>query len=94
MLSFAEEFKSDTDRPTLSLITHPAFPHSKKIIAEQWVKKQRLHPTLSSLLPEGALRELIAQALKVHVDNGFQMFSYLGADLPDVLIAQPLKTFQ
>lgn len=93
MLSFAEEFKSDTDRPILSLITHPAFPHSKKNHSGAVGKKQILHPTLSNLIPEGALWELIAQALKVHVDNGFQMFSYLGADLPDALIAQLLKTF-
>lgn len=53
VLTFAEEFKTDALRPTLSLITHPAFPHAEKLMAEPWVRKQRLHPALSNLLPEG-----------------------------------------
>lgn len=91
VLSFAEEFKSDAGRPTFSLITHPAFPHSEKIMAEPWARNQRLHPTLSNLLPEGSLRELIAQGLKVHVDNEFHILSYLGADLPGALVAEPME---
>jgi len=54
------------------------------------VKNQRLHPVLSNLLPEGALRELIAQGLKTHIDNEFQILSYLGQDLPGALVATPL----
>ncbi len=56
-----------------------------------WVKRQRLHPTLSNLLPEGILRELIAQGLKTHIDNEFEIFSHLGRDLPGALIATPLE---
>ncbi|HSB96461.1 MAG TPA: type II toxin-antitoxin system HipA family toxin, partial [Spongiibacteraceae bacterium] len=56
-----------------------------------WARKQRLYPTLSNLLPEGALRELFAQGLKVHPDNEFQIFSYLGQDLPGAIIATPLE---
>lgn len=67
VLSFAEEFKSDANRPTFSLITQPAFPRSEKLMAAPWAKNQRLHPTLSNLLPEGSLRELIAQGLKVQL---------------------------
>lgn len=91
VLSVAEEFKRDAGRPTFSLITHPAFPHSEKIMSEPWARKQRLHPTLSNLLPEGSLRELIAQGLKVHVDNEFHILSYLGADLPGALVAEPME---
>lgn len=87
---FADEFSSNVHRSTLSLITHPAFPHSNKLMSEPWARNQRLHPTLSNLLPEGALRELIAQGLKVHVDNEFHIFSYLGEDLPGAIIATPL----
>lgn len=90
VLHFAEEFKSDATRPTFSLITHPVFPRADKLMAEPWVRTQRLHPTLSNLLPEGSLRELIAQGLKVHVDTEFQIFSYLGADLPGALVATPM----
>jgi len=91
VLSFADEFKDDPSRPTFSLITHPNFPHSEKLMSEPWAKNQRLHPVLSNLLPEGALRELIAQGLKTHIDNEFQMFSYLGQDLPGALVATPME---
>jgi len=91
VLSFAEEFTSDPNRPTFSLITHPAFPRSEKIMAEPWAKNQRLHPALSNLLPEGSLRELIAQGLKIHIDNEFHILSYLGADLPGALVAEPME---
>jgi serine/threonine-protein kinase HipA len=91
VLSFAGEFKHDTNRPTFSLITHPTFPRAEKLMAEPWSRNQRLHPILSNLLPEGALRELIAQGLKVHLDNEFQILSYLGADLPGALVAEPME---
>ena len=91
VLSFAEEFAGDPQRPTFSLITHPDFPRAEKILSEAWARNQRLHPVLSNLLPEGALRELIAQGLKVHVDNEFHIFSYLGADLPGALVATPME---
>ncbi len=87
VLSFADEFKHDPSRPTFSLITHPNFPNSKKLMSEPWAKNQRLHPILSNLLPEGVLRELIAQGLKTHIDNEFQILSYLGQDLPGALVA-------
>jgi serine/threonine-protein kinase HipA len=91
VLTFADEYKSDTGRPTFSLITHPRFPRAEELIAEPWSRNHKLHPTLSNLLPEGSLRELIAQGLKVHVDNEFYMFSYLGEDLPGALIAEPME---
>ena len=91
VLIFADEFKDDEDRPTFSLITHPAFPRSNKLMAKRWTRNQRLNPTLSNLLPEGSLRELIAHGLKVHVDNEFHMLSYLGEDLPGALVATPMK---
>jgi serine/threonine-protein kinase HipA len=89
-LIFDDAFKANPARPTLSLITRPDFPQVEKLLAKPWLSNQRLHPVLSNLLPEGALRELIAQGLKTHTDNEFQLFSYLGQDLPGALIAEPL----
>ena len=60
-------------------------------MVEPWARNQRLHPTLSNLLPEGSLRELIAQGLKVHIDNEFHILSYLGEDLPGALIIEPME---
>ena len=90
-LSIADTFKSNRERPTLSLITHPNFPNAVKLMAEPWARNQRLHPVLSNLLPEGSLRELIAQGLKVHVDNELHILSYLGEDLPGAIEATPME---
>lgn len=60
-------------------------------MSKPWVKTMRLHPVLSNLLPEGALRELLSQGLKTHIDNEFQIFSYLGQDLPGALVATPME---
>ncbi|MCF6338852.1 MAG: type II toxin-antitoxin system HipA family toxin [Gammaproteobacteria bacterium] len=91
VITFADEFKNNPSRPTFSLMTHPNFPNVKNLLSKPWTKNQRLHPTLSNLLPEGALRELIAQSLKTHIDNEFQIFSYLGRDLPGALVATPME---
>ena len=91
VLTFVGEFKYAANRPTFSLLTHPGFPRADKLLAEPWVRNQKLHPVLSNLLPEGALRELIAQRLKIHVDTEFHLLSYLGKDLPGALIAEPVK---
>ena len=91
VLSFADEFRNDPERPTFSLITHPGFQNAAKLMLEPWVKHHRLHPVLSNLLPEGAMRELIAQGLKTHIDNEFQIFSCLGHDLPGALVATAVE---
>lgn len=91
VLSFADSFRMDVHRPTFSLITHPNFPRANKLMVDPWIRNQRLHPILSNLLPEGLLRELIAQRLKVHVDNEFYFFTYLGKDLPGALVAEPME---
>ena len=94
VLLFADSFQANERRPTLGLITSPVFPNSKKLLAQDWVTRQRLHPMLSNLLPEGALRELLTQGLKIHVDNEFQLFAALGHDLPGGLIARQLTSDQ
>ncbi len=91
VLSIADTFKNNPERPTFSLITHPEFPNAARLMAEPWARNQQLHPILSNLLPEGSLRELIAQGLKVHVDNEFHSLSYLGEDLPGAIEAMPTE---
>ena len=91
IFTFTPEFMSNEARPTFSLITSPAFPKAADIMAKPWVKRQKLHPALSNLLPEGALRDYLAQALKTHADNEFELFAYLGRDLPGALIATAIE---
>lgn len=91
VLSFADSFRANPARPTFSLITHPDFPNSDKLMQQPWARNQRLHPVLSNLLPEGALRELLSYSLKTHIDNEFKIFSYLAHDLPGALLARPIQ---
>ena len=85
-LHFVDAFRQDNHRPTFSLITHPRFPHSEKVMAEVWARNQRLHPVLSNLLPVGSLREFIAQTLKIHVDNEFLIWVMI---YPERLLQSP-----
>ena len=73
VLLFDDSFRNDTNRSTLSVITRPDFPKSDQLLVQDWVKNHKLHPVLSNLLPEGSLRELIAQGLKAHVDHEFKL---------------------
>lgn len=34
---------------------------------------------------------MVAQGLKTHIDNEFQILSYLGADLPGALVVEPME---
>lgn len=90
VLIFADEFKYNLERPTLSLITNPKFPKSSQFIDATLTRNQRLHPILSNLLPEGVMREAITDELKIHIDNEFSIISYLGSDLPGALVATPM----
>lgn len=94
VLSFIENFKQDFNRSTYGLITHPSFPKSEEFLSTPRVNNHRLHASLSNLLPEGALREYLAQSLKTHTENEFKIFSYLGDDLPGALVAKPLQLDQ
>lgn len=91
VLVFDDAFRNDPARPTFSLITHPLFPSARKLLAQPWSTNQRLHPVLSNLLPEGALRELLVRGLKIHVNSEFRLFSHLGRDLPGALLATPMQ---
>lgn len=91
VFTLAPEYIANTDRQQLTL-SHT----NAKAFAQQLAKKhpytnnQMLHPVLSNLLPEGSWREILAQTLKVHRDNEFPLFSWLGQDLPGALIANPI----
>jgi serine/threonine-protein kinase HipA len=91
LFTFDTDFKANLHRPTLSLITHPAFPNVNNVLDKPWLTHQRLHPVLTNLLPEGVLRELLAQALKTHGDHEFELLAHLGHDLPGALVASAME---
>lgn len=94
ILVFDPDYVANQDRPTFTLSGIAEHPASGKVYSAPWVRQQRLHPVLSNLLPEGALRDWFAQMLKVHPDNEFSLFAQLAADLPGALIAEPLAPDQ
>ncbi len=85
VLVFDDDWRLDESRATLSLSLMPSAPHSQRLLQSPWIRRQRLHPWLSNLLPEGALREWLAAELKVHPDNEFPLLAALGHDLPGAL---------
>ena len=91
ILVFDPTYIANTDRPTLTLSGVSEHPASKTLFTKPWMRQQRLHPVLSNLLPEGALREWFAQMLKVHPDNDFPLFAQLADDLPGALVAEPVQ---
>lgn len=90
VLVFDESFRNDPERPTLTLTAGRDFPRAASVLGAPWIRQQRLHPWLSNLLPEGALRDWLAQSLKVHPDNEFPLLAQLGNDLPGAIIADPV----
>lgn len=91
VLMFTDDFRFDSHRPTFTLTTSPRFPGVEKILSNPWLKNQRLHPVLSNLLPEGALREWMTSVLKIHADHEFKLLTYLGKDLPGAIVFEPAE---
>lgn len=91
VLSLAPSFVEDANRPALTLsLANPATFATRAGKSFPVVTNMQLHPLLSNLLPEGALRQLLAQRLKVHEHNEFPLLVHLGGDLPGALIAEPV----
>ena len=89
-LVFIDNYIKNPNRSTFTLSTKLGFPNSESRLQERWRKRIRLHPVLSNMLPEGALREHYTQTLKIHSDHEFEMFAHLGQDLPGALVALPV----
>lgn len=87
---FDDAYRTDPSRPTLTLSAGIRSPRAASVLGTPWVRRQRLHPWLSNLLPEGALRDWLAQSLKVHPDNEFPLLAQLGNDLPGAVVADPI----
>lgn len=88
IVSFSPEYIHAKDSPTLTLTQL----NKPEILQKPWITHQRLHAVFSNLLPEGAMRTWLAQSLKVHEENEFPLFAYLGEDLPGALIVKPANT--
>lgn len=87
---FDEGFQLNPARPTITLAAHPVFPHANYFFNAPWRSQFILPPMFSNLLPEGALRELLLQRLKIHTSHEFELLAHLGGDLPGAIVAEPV----
>lgn len=92
VFTLAPDYIADQQRHTLTL-SHLDPGVFRRQLADKhpYITHHRLHPVLSNLLPEGALRSWVAQAMKVHPDSEFPLLSWLGLDLPGALVATPVS---
>ena len=85
ILTLTDAYVADGSRPTLGL----GFKgRSGGIAYTAKARQTRIDPYLSNLLPEGKLREYVAERDGVHPDREFELLRILGEDLPGGLIAR------
>ncbi len=94
LFSLDPAYLADRDRLTLSIAFNDPDELLKIAAAMPFSTHHRLHPVLSNLLPEGSLRAIVAQAIKVHEDSEFPLLAYLGRDLPGAVVAEPVSSDQ
>ena len=86
IFSLVEGYEQDPARPTLSLSLKSA---DGRLAHKPTPTQMRLHPFFSNLLPEGRLRQYIADKAKVHVDRELFLLQMVGDDLPGAVIIRP-----
>ena len=83
---FDESYINDRGRPTLSL----SFKGPTGLITSTRIVNRRLLPFFSNLLPEGHLRDYLAQKAGVSPEREFYLLTILGEDLPGAITARPV----
>lgn len=88
ILTFDPEYRAlrEQDRPTMTLTQRIKPDYLGEVLASS----QRVPAVLSNLLPEGALRELLSETLRIHPANEFPMLAWVGNNLPGAIIAAPV----
>lgn len=85
VFTFDDAYAHDPNRPTLSLSFKDAMGD---LILDQRRTQTRLSPFFSNLLPEGPLRDYLADRAGVNVVPEFYLLWALGRDLPGAVIAR------
>jgi len=88
LFGFEQDYIDDRQRPTLSL----SFKGSTGGLVTNFRPVGRRVPAFfSNLLPEGHLREYLAERANVSPEREFFLLAVLGADLPGALVVAPLE---
>ena len=83
---FAEDYINNPKRPTLSLSFKDVFG---ELITEVPPTQTRVPPFFANLLPEGQLREYLADKADVNPNREFFLLWVLGRDLPGAIEIHP-----
>src|SRR5579863_5325715 len=88
LFAFNSRYIDDDSRPTLGL----SFKTREGVLRTQLQPyRMRLMPFFSNLLPEGHLRQYLAERGEVHPDREFFLLWLLGEDLPGALRVRPAE---
>lgn len=85
---FDEAYLNATSRPVLS---QSFFKPSGEIIPESRSAAGKLPPFFSNLLPEGHMRDYLAQRGGIRPSNEFKLIELLGQDLSGAVILSPME---
>jgi len=88
LFAFSEGYVADATRPTLSLSYKDAFG---ALITDAKPTQTRLPPFFSNLLPEGAMRDYLADRASVNPAREFFLIWALGLDLPGALTIKSIE---
>lgn len=88
IFSFEQEYVDNPNRPTLSLSYKG---QSGGLITSARAYNLRLPPFFSNLLPEGHLKNYLAQRAGVKSEREFFLLAALDADLPGALTVTPIE---
>lgn len=88
LFSFTDAYAEDRNRPTLSLSFKDEFG---ALITDLPATRTRVLPFFSNLLPEGHLREYLADRAGVNPLREFFLLWVLGRDLPGALTIEPAE---
>lgn len=89
LLLFNQEYIDDLDRSLLSLCF---LDSAGNLLTDVKSVRSRLPPFFSNLLPEGHMREYLAQQAGVSSDREFFLLAALGRDLPGALKVIPTES--
>ncbi|MFJ9781116.1 type II toxin-antitoxin system HipA family toxin [Amycolatopsis sp. NPDC101161] len=82
-LTFDVSYREDPDRPVLGL-------HFEETVLSPQASALRAPPWFSNLLPEGRVRDWVAEDRGVSVDREMEILSHVGRDLPGAVRILPI----
>ncbi len=84
---FDQDYIQNPSRPTLSMSFKD---ESGELITNLKTTRTRLPSFFANLLPEGGLREYLAERANINPEHEFRLLWVLGQDLPGALTVQPV----